>query len=61
MEVKKAFHEASRLSKPSISDLFTDVYDVLPWHLVEQQKQLQQLLDKYPDEYDLRAYFSDQK
>jgi 2-oxoisovalerate dehydrogenase E1 component alpha subunit len=61
VEVKKAFHEASHLSKPPISDLFTDVYNVLPWHLAEQQKQLQDLIDKYPDEYDLQAYSSDQK
>lgn len=37
--------------KPSLTHLFTDVYDVPPARLLQQQQQMQSILTKYPDHY----------
>ena len=39
-----------------LTDLFTDVYDELPKHLKEQQKELFDHLAKYKEHYDLSKY-----
>jgi 2-oxoisovalerate dehydrogenase E1 component alpha subunit len=44
---------AEKLKKPSASQLFTDVYDVLPQHLREQQRDLLAHLKKYGQHYGL--------
>ncbi|KAG8879602.1 hypothetical protein FRB98_005600 [Tulasnella sp. 332] len=42
-----AFQGAEKLPKPSLENLFEDVYDTLPWNLVEQRDELKKLLGKY--------------
>ncbi|KAI9342059.1 thiamine diphosphate-binding protein [Zopfochytrium polystomum] len=54
--VLAAFAAAEKRPKPSVSELFTDVYDKLPWHLEEQKKELDVLLQRYPDHYDTSAH-----
>lgn len=51
-EILKAFMEAEKVKKPKVSQLFTDVYDDVPQHLIEQQKDLNRLMEKYPQFYD---------
>eukprot|EP00604_Paraphysomonas_vestita_P003233 CAMPEP_0174821456 /NCGR_PEP_ID=MMETSP1107-20130205/8268_1 /TAXON_ID=36770 /ORGANISM="Paraphysomonas vestita, Strain GFlagA" /LENGTH=337 /DNA_ID=CAMNT_0016038499 /DNA_START=210 /DNA_END=1221 /DNA_ORIENTATION=+ len=48
-EVMKALESAEKKNYPPPSELFTDVYDVLPPHLEKQQKELQEHMAKYPD------------
>jgi 2-oxoisovalerate dehydrogenase E1 component alpha subunit len=48
-QVRETFHAASKFKRPSIDEMFTDVYDVIPWHLQEQKEELERLLQKYPD------------
>ena len=55
-----AFNAAEATRKPSISELFTDVYDQLPAHLVEQREQLQQHLAKHGDQYALEEFADSQ-
>lgn len=54
--ITSALQDAEKARKPSIDNLFTDVYDKLPLNLREQQKALRQHIDKYPDQYDLDQY-----
>lgn len=49
--VMKCFLAAEKRKKPSVEDLFTDVYDELPPNLVEQRKELATLMEKYPEHY----------
>ena len=50
-DVLEAFTKAEKYKKPPVSDLFTDVYDEMPWHLKEQQAELHDLMKKFPDHY----------
>ncbi|KAJ2986135.1 hypothetical protein HDV02_000197, partial [Globomyces sp. JEL0801] len=50
-QVLKAFGKAEKRKKPSLKGLFTDVYDTLPQHLVEQEAELNRLLKKYPTHF----------
>ena len=43
-EVRKALKTAEKKGKPSIEELFTDVYDTKPWHLQEQEEALKTFL-----------------
>jgi 2-oxoisovalerate dehydrogenase E1 component alpha subunit len=51
-QILKAFSAAEKKKKPSIKELFTDVYDELPRHLLEQQQELERLCKQYPDHFD---------
>jgi 2-oxoisovalerate dehydrogenase E1 component alpha subunit len=42
--VRKALKAAEKKGKPSIEELFTDVYDTKPWHLQEQEEALKTFL-----------------
>lgn len=42
---------AEKREKPPLSSLVTDVYKTTPAHLVEQLQQLQNHIDKYPQQY----------
>lgn len=42
---------AEKLPKPPVDDLFTDVYDELPWNLREQREELRRILRDHPDAY----------
>ncbi|KAI8905508.1 thiamine diphosphate-binding protein [Gorgonomyces haynaldii] len=55
-QVLEAFTKAEKLKKPSVGELFTDVYDELPPHLKKQQQELERLRKEYPQHYDASAY-----
>ena len=42
---------ARGVKKPSLSHMFSDVYDELPTRLQRQQQQMQGMVAKYPDHY----------
>jgi len=50
-EVLEALKRAEQQKKPSIDELFTDVYDTIPKHLQEQKNQMLEHISKYPDDY----------
>ncbi|ORY39379.1 hypothetical protein BCR33DRAFT_720213 [Rhizoclosmatium globosum] len=60
-EILKAFSAAEKVKKPAVSNLFTDVYDELPWNLVEQKGKLDELMAKYPTHFDLDAHAKEPK
>lgn len=49
--VVDAMRQAERKQSPSLDNLFTDVYHNLPPSLSEQQMQLKEHLQKYPEKY----------
>lgn len=51
LEVINAMREAERKPKPSLQELFTDVYQEMPKSLQEQQSQLHEHLQKYSKHY----------
>jgi 2-oxoisovalerate dehydrogenase E1 component alpha subunit len=56
--IMKSFLTAEKRKKPSVDELFTDVYDELPPNLVEQRKELADLMKKYPKHYSTDGYVS---
>jgi len=56
--VMKSFQAAEKRKKPAITELFTDVYDEMPANLIEQQKELAELIKKYPEHYSTDNYVS---
>ncbi|PKI38843.1 hypothetical protein CRG98_040765, partial [Punica granatum] len=46
-----AIQVAERVEKPPIADLFTDVYDVPPSNLREQEKLLRETIERHPRYY----------
>ncbi|KAI8382452.1 thiamine diphosphate-binding protein [Blakeslea trispora] len=57
-EVLTSLSAAEKRKKPAIKQLFTDVYDELTPNLVEQQKDLEELIKKYPEYYSLDEHAS---
>ncbi len=55
-DILKSFAKAEKCKKPPISELFTDVYDDIPWNLREQQQELAELMSKYPDSFPTDSY-----
>ncbi|RUP47755.1 thiamine diphosphate-binding protein [Jimgerdemannia flammicorona] len=55
-EIMRSFNAAEKRKKPAVMELFTDVYDKLPPNLVEQQRELNELMEKYPEHYSTEAY-----
>lgn len=55
-----ALENAEKQKKAPVSDLFSDVFAELPWHLQQQKEQLSAHLAKYGDEYNL-SEFVDEK
>ncbi|KAI8321424.1 branched-chain alpha-keto acid dehydrogenase E1-alpha subunit [Martensiomyces pterosporus] len=55
-EILKAFAEAERLKKPAIRHLFEDVYDELPPELEKEQAEIDALVKKYPDYYQVNDF-----
>lgn len=47
----QAIQVAEKVEKPGVADLFTDVYDVPPSNLVEQEKLLRETINRHPKEY----------
>jgi len=54
--VMSALKSAEGTKKPHLDHTFTDVYDQLPKHLQQQQKELHEHLQKYGKFYNLNEY-----
>lgn len=39
-EIQNAFRKAEKIAEPDMGTLFEDVFDVVPWHLQEQQAEI---------------------
>ncbi|KDP39402.1 hypothetical protein JCGZ_03684 [Jatropha curcas] len=50
-QLLKAIQVAERVEKPPVADVFTDVYDVLPSNLIEQEKFLREAVRRHPQDY----------
>lgn len=50
-EVLQAIQVAEKAEKPPLTDLFTDVYDIPSTNLIEQERLLREMVNKYPKEY----------
>ncbi|CAN4121145.1 unnamed protein product [Withania somnifera] len=50
-QVLQAIQAAEKVEKPSITDLFTDVYDKMPLNLQDQEKFVRDAVKRYPKEY----------
>ncbi|KAF9150083.1 hypothetical protein BG015_008105 [Linnemannia schmuckeri] len=57
--VLKSFAAAEKRKKPAVSEMFNDVYDKLTPNLIEQKKELEELIKKYPAHYDTSNYAKD--
>lgn len=55
-DVLKAFSEAEREKKPPMRAMFEDIYEDLTDDLKSQMKELKDILDKYPDEYEVGEF-----
>ncbi|KAH7312185.1 thiamine diphosphate-binding protein [Stachybotrys elegans] len=55
-EVLKAFSEAEREKKPPMRAMFEDVYEELTEDLKAQMMELKDILDRYPDEYEVGEF-----
>jgi 2-oxoisovalerate dehydrogenase E1 component alpha subunit len=55
-EILKAFAQAEREKKPPLRSLFEDVYEEMTPDLKAQMTQLREMLEKYPDEYDISEF-----
>lgn len=47
--VLKAFGAAEKRKKPSIDEMFEDVYDEMPWNLKEQREQMWGVVKRWKD------------
>lgn len=57
-DILVSFTAAEKKKKPAIKELFTDVYDELTPNLIQQQKELQELIKKYPEYYNTDEFAS---
>ncbi|CAB4489427.1 hypothetical protein RhiirA5_345994 [Rhizophagus irregularis] len=55
-EILTAFSKAEKLHKPSITELFNDVYDHPTPNIIAQRQKLKQLIEKYPNNYPLEKF-----
>jgi hypothetical protein len=49
LQVMAALDEASQVEKPALSNLFTDVYAEMPWHLREQMQATMDFAKRHPE------------
>ncbi|PVU99783.1 hypothetical protein BB559_000416 [Furculomyces boomerangus] len=56
--VLKALAEAETAKKPSINDLYAEVYDTIPQNLADQLQKTKSLAEKYPDYYKINEFKS---
>lgn len=54
--VRDALKNASTEVFPDIDNLFEDVYEKMPAHLLEQREELREHLRKYPNDYELEKF-----
>lgn len=57
-DILKSFSAAEKRKKPAVKHLFTDVYDELTPNLLRQEKELEELIKKYPEYYNTDDYAS---
>lgn len=50
-QVLEAIQAAEKVEKPSLTDLFTDVYDKMPLNLQDQEKSVKDAVRRFPKEY----------
>jgi 2-oxoisovalerate dehydrogenase E1 component alpha subunit len=60
LQVMQAFGRAEKAIKPPMKDLFTDVYDEMPRNLSEQYEECVAHVSKYPNEYPIDNYASNE-
>jgi 2-oxoisovalerate dehydrogenase E1 component alpha subunit len=47
-QIIEALEKASKVAKPPVSDMFTDVYAEMPWHLQEQLQETLAVAQRHP-------------
>ncbi|CAL5414631.1 unnamed protein product [Camellia sinensis] len=52
-QVMQAIQVAERTEKPSLTEMFTDVYDTLPSNLLEQEMSIKEAIKRHPQDYPL--------
>lgn len=50
-QLLQAIQEAEKVEKSPLAELFTDVYDVPPSNLGEQEKLLRETIRRHPQDY----------
>jgi 2-oxoisovalerate dehydrogenase E1 component alpha subunit len=55
-ECLKAFAQAEKEKKPPLRTMFEDVYEEMTPEIKAQMKQLKEVIDRYPDEYDVSEF-----
>jgi 2-oxoisovalerate dehydrogenase E1 component alpha subunit len=55
-EILKAFKAAEEEKRPPIREMFTDVYEELTEESKGQMRQLREVLERYPEEYDVEQF-----
>jgi len=55
-EVLKAFSEAEKQKKPPLRSMFEDVYEELTPDVMAQMKELKDVIERYPGEYDVNEF-----
>lgn len=55
-EIMQAFKAGETKKRPPLKDLFTDMYDQLPWHLEEQWAYIEKHVREYPGEFNINQY-----
>jgi 2-oxoisovalerate dehydrogenase E1 component alpha subunit len=55
-EILKGISEAEKEKKPPLRAMFEDTYEELTPDLKEQMKKLRQVIEEYPDEYDVSEF-----
>ncbi|XP_022766325.1 2-oxoisovalerate dehydrogenase subunit alpha 1, mitochondrial-like [Durio zibethinus] len=50
-QLLQAIQVAEKTEKPPLTELFADVYDLPPSNLLEQEKQLRETINKYPQDF----------
>lgn len=55
-EVLREFAAAEKIKKPPIRAMFEDVYEELTPEAEAQMQELKKIIEKYPNEYDVKSY-----
>lgn len=55
-QILTEFNAAEKVKKPELKWIFENMYDSIPDNLAEQKQELQEILDTYPEHYDLSGY-----
>ncbi len=48
-QVLDAMDAAAKVPKPPLTEMFTDVYDDLPWNLKEQYEETLEIVKQHPE------------